>query len=99
MAEFVKVMNDYRRMCLVHDCESCPLLCGHSSDVCRIHLRNNPEAYEPIIEKWAAEHPDTNAIREALRKCAGGKCDETCLFKGQDHCLDKLMRTAAEMIR
>ena len=99
MAEFVKVMNDYARMCLANDCNTCPLFYGHSSDACRIHLRNNPETCEPIIEKWTAEHPDVNAIREALRKCADGKCDQTCLFNGQDHCLNKLMYTAAEMIR
>lgn len=99
MAEFVKVMNDYWRMCLAHDCESCPLVYGNSSEACRIHLRNHPEVCEPIIEKWAAEHPDPDAIREALRKCGDGKCDHTCLFDGEDRCLNKLMHTAAEMIR
>lgn len=99
MAEFVKVMNDYRRMCLANDCSTCPLVYGHSSDACRIHLRNNPQTCEPIIEAWAKQHPDPDAIREALRKCADGKCDQTCLFNEQDHCLNKLMHTAAEMIK
>ena len=98
MAEFVKVMNDYRRMCLAHNCDSCPLFYGHSSDACRIHLRNNPQTCESIIEEWAKQHPDPDAIREALQRCATGSCPDNCSFRG-DGCISKLMRTAAEMIR
>lgn len=102
MAEFVKVMSDYTRMCRQHYpwCDNCPFgLDFESKQGCRDFLIVNPRSSEESIEQWAAEHPDTNAIRTALRKCADGKCDSTCLFDGQDHCLNHLMQAAAEVIK
>ena len=59
MAEFVKVVKEYKRMCeLSGSCSNCPMCKERNSAyTCRYWMMNvDPEAAEKIIMKWAIEH-------------------------------------------
>ena len=60
MAEFVKVMKDWRRMCKSYPrgcAEKCPLQNG-SWGACQSGAVDSPERHERIVEEWAEKHPE-----------------------------------------
>lgn len=67
MAEFHKVLNDYFRMCDAQcnaredGCIGCPLNKDGrigSADECNVYIVAHNSDAEPIIEDWAAQHPN-----------------------------------------
>lgn len=67
MAEFQTVMSEFRRLCKRGKCDSCPIREKVNEDMgiyCSVWVKNHSEEAEPIIMKWAAEHPImTNRMR------------------------------------
>lgn len=66
MAEFQKVVKEYRRMCNSYlSCDNCPLYVNaQSARTCKHDVFLNPEEAERIIMQWAAEHPiKTNGMK------------------------------------
>lgn len=60
MAEFQKVMSEFRRLCKGRRCADCPI--WETIDIakensCSAWVTNHPEEAEQIIMEWAAEHP------------------------------------------
>lgn len=63
MAEFQEVMLQAKRLCVFHDCDSCPLVCDDLS-TCRfegespLHFKDDELAnIEHIIMEWAKKNP------------------------------------------
>ena len=60
MAEFQKVVKEYRRMCSsTEDCTRCPLmeLVNGSATYCEAGVLHSSEEAEDIIMQWSSEHP------------------------------------------
>ena len=60
MAEFQKVMSEYRRLCEGRRCASCPILEKvekAKENYCSAWVTNHPEEAEHIIMQWAKENP------------------------------------------
>lgn len=55
MTEFVKVIQEYNRLCKNNNCDNCPLFdYAHS---CSDLFYNEPEKVEEIVMKWSRENP------------------------------------------
>ena len=67
MAEFQKVMSEYRRLCEGRRCVSCPIMEEvekAKENYCSAWVTNHPEEAEHIIMQWAKENPiKTNGMR------------------------------------
>ena len=60
MAEFVKIANEYKRLCDAFEtCKDCPLndLVKNTPNCETGVFRRYPEDAESIIMQWATEHP------------------------------------------
>ena len=58
MAEFQKIAKASKRMCNFYEvCEECPINKIRGNAICMSWIMLNPEKTEPIILKWASEHP------------------------------------------
>ena len=58
MAEFLEVMNEFKRMCDSYQCPECPLHKSLPTPLfCRDKLAQEPEKLEMIIMTWAKHHP------------------------------------------
>lgn len=60
MAEYQKVIKEYRRMCSsIDDCIKCPLeeLVNGDATYCEAGVIHSPEEAEDIIMQWSIEHP------------------------------------------
>ena len=86
MADFVQVMNNWRRMCGACTCSNrkelegfpmCPIVlkhCGYPCDECpQDWSEEATKQFEEIVMQWAAEHPEPMypAWRDWLRDLYG----------------------------
>ena len=60
MAEFQEVVRQYGRLCdSMHHCSpECPMHSLEDGGMCHEFMRNNPEGFEAVVMKWAADHPE-----------------------------------------
>lgn len=58
MAEFQEVMRQRKRICTVSECVSCPVYEAEGPLFCRMFMTEEPEKFEAVVMKWAAEHPE-----------------------------------------
>lgn len=109
--EFKEAMRIWKRMCKkYHQCANCPMF--GKSDNCPDELWDMEADPEPILAKWAAEHPEKTRLDDFLdkhpraylddndtpRACAKnlGYCTE-CIDKGDlDQCDDCWRRPLEE---
>ena len=67
MAEFQKVLSEFRRLCEGRRCDSCPILekvYKAKENYCFAWVTNHSEEAELIIMKWAEENPiKTNRMK------------------------------------
>ena len=67
MAEFHKVMSEYRRLCEGRRCVSCPIMEEvekAKENYCSAWVTNHPEEAEHVIMQWAKENPiKTNRMK------------------------------------
>lgn len=68
--EFQKAIQTYNRCCRTYDsCENCPIAAAARSrgnTVCSSFIKGYPDVLEPILEKWAQEHPERTILTEFL---------------------------------
>lgn len=62
MAEFVVVSRHFERMCesfsMCISGDGCPLYRCEAEENCADFRRRDPEGFEAVVMKWAAEHPE-----------------------------------------
>ena len=66
MAEYQTVLRDYKRMCDMHTCSTCPLGKTYTlwNDICSRWVIAYPEKAEHTIMEWARKNPFmTNRMR------------------------------------
>ena len=64
MAEFQEVMKELYRICVIHDCNTCPIMKFKDNINCNVWVKRHPEEVERIIMEWAAGHPiKTNRMK------------------------------------
>lgn len=67
--EFQKAIQTYNRCCHTYlFCKDCPIFAirDRQDTTCDSFLKNRPDVLEPILEKWAQEHPERTILTEFL---------------------------------
>ena len=65
MAEFQEVMRQRKKLCAVYNCIGCPVYKANGSSFCGMFMVEEPEKFEAVVMKWAAEHPE-KTMKDAL---------------------------------
>lgn len=61
--DYKEASRIYNRLCIEAGCEKCPLR-GAAYEGCVKAFLDSPDITEPILEKWAAEHPEVTEETE-----------------------------------
>lgn len=103
MAEFVETMQAWRRMCDTESrsetCEMCPLKDnGACAGIWEANMTKLGELEEKILA-WDKEHPETDAMREALKLCLRDThCHGLCPYDGKENCRNRLLTDVLKVL-